>query len=273
MSNKNLLHLVCGASGGVGASWFAKLLIETHRSLNLEYSVVDTDESALDVDRSYNPDYYNPIKVAEYQEYVKMMKKENEYFRVRKQIHFIAECADDWCLPDEIIELTMKNDTIVNIPVKVNKVSNQWIEKDCLGLFEDDLEVVFWFVATPTSRSIQELKKLYNYHNGRLKITLVKNNLFGEGDWNLALDRETKVFLERADIPQVEIGNLKLMPSLYDQNRILNDDYPAFFELLDPEDDRLTDDLKEQLFGYLRMTADAIVGTGLLSSSKLEAKI
>jgi hypothetical protein len=36
---------------------------------------------------------------------------------------------------------------------------------------------------------------------------------------------------------------------------------------------RLTDDLKEQLSGYLRMAADAIVSTGLLSSSKLEAKI
>ena len=70
MSNKNTLHLVWGAFRGVGASWFAKLLIETYRSLNLEHYVVDTDESALDIDRAYNPDYYDPIKVAEYQEYV-----------------------------------------------------------------------------------------------------------------------------------------------------------------------------------------------------------
>ena len=236
MNNKNLLHLVCGASGGVGSSWFAKLLIETYRTLNLTYFVIDTDESALDVDQAYNPDYYSPTKVAEYQEYVRIMKKENKYFRGRKQIHFLAETIDDRCLPEEIIGFAYEKDTIVNIPSKVNKISNKWIQQDCLEIGKDDVKTICWFVATPISRSIQELKKLYDYHDGHLKIILVKNNLFGcEGDWNLAIDNEIEEFLNCADILQIEIGYLKLMPSLYEQNRVFNDNYPALFELLDSD--------------------------------------
>ena len=202
-----------------------------------------------------------------------MMKKENQYFGSRKPINFIFERPGDQPLLNEILELTIEKDTIANIPCKVNKVFNHWIQESCLEAI-NDVRTACWFVTTPTRRSIQELKKLYNYHNGRLKIILVKNNVVsGEGDWNLALDDETKEFIRGANIPQVEIANLKLMPSLYEQNKVLNDDYPALFELLEPEDERLTDDQKEQLSTYLRMATDAIVGTGLLSSCELEAKI
>jgi hypothetical protein len=60
------LHLVMGEIGGVGKSWFTKMLIETYISLKFEYLIVDCDETTPNVGRAYDRPNYDPGCIAEY---------------------------------------------------------------------------------------------------------------------------------------------------------------------------------------------------------------
>lgn len=70
------LHLVMGEIGGVGKSWFTKILIEAYISLLKDYIVIDADESTPNVGITYDPDNYSPIKIQEYND--KVAKAESD---------------------------------------------------------------------------------------------------------------------------------------------------------------------------------------------------
>jgi len=60
------LHLVMGEIGGVGKSWFTKMLIEAYINLKLDYFVVDCDETTPNVGRAYDRTNYDPAYLAKY---------------------------------------------------------------------------------------------------------------------------------------------------------------------------------------------------------------
>jgi hypothetical protein len=66
-AKSHYLHLVMGEIGGVGKSWFTKMLIEAYISLKLEYSIVDCDETTPNVGRAYDRPNYDPECLANYQ--------------------------------------------------------------------------------------------------------------------------------------------------------------------------------------------------------------
>ena len=61
------LHLVMGEIGGVGKSWFCKMLIEVYISCHLDYLIVDCDETTPNVGRAYDPPNYDPACIADYE--------------------------------------------------------------------------------------------------------------------------------------------------------------------------------------------------------------
>ena len=70
------LHLVFGEIGGVGKSWFCKMLVEAYISLTLDYSVVDCDETTPNVGRAYDPANYDPATIADYRSRVLQVEAE-----------------------------------------------------------------------------------------------------------------------------------------------------------------------------------------------------
>jgi hypothetical protein len=325
------LHLVMGEIGGVGKSWFTKMLIETYISLKLDYFVVDCDETTPNVGRAYDRENYDPEYIREYQskiakineelkpllqaasnaeqfsldapELLEKAKTEHEKEQskesgeavakinnaeaaykaavaaydkakiertpnpLRKPIYFITESMSDRDIPSEMIGMAMEKDTIVNLPAQVTKVVNSWIqESGLLGMKEDGLETICWFVAKPTKASIEQLKLLHAAHTGKLKIVLVKNNFVGHaGSWSEAIDPITLNFLKKAKIEQIDLTDLRLNE---EQRNLIDRDYATFSELVSDTDDRLKFHEKRKITQYMTKTIETIIGTELLPKVK-----
>lgn len=327
----NLLHLIVGEIGGVGKSWFCKMLIEAYISLLREYYIVDCDETTPNVGRAYDPDNYDPAALSKYQERVKVAEKglkpylaavkaaekfaaaapslladaevlykqqqtpaaekaladikgakqslaaavaafeqaKRELTPVppRKPIYFISEDMDDRDRPSAMIGLAMERDTIVNLPAQVTKVVNSWIrDSGLLAMTEDGLDTICWFVAKPTKASIEQLIALHDFHEGMLKIVLVKNNFVGHaGNWNTVLDELMLAQLDDRRIVSIDIQDLRLNE---EQRYTIDQEYAVFSELTQKDDPRLLFHEKAKIRQYLYRTIATIVGTGLLPEAK-----
>jgi hypothetical protein len=243
------LHLVMGEIGGVGKSWFTKLLIEAYKDLCLEHDVVDCDETTPNVGRAYDRPNYHPDCIGEYEP--------------RKPIYFISENLNDRDLPSEIIGMAMKKDVIVNTPAQVGKVVNAWIQDSgLLAMREHGLNTICWFVGKPTNQQIEQLRSLHTIHNGELKIVFAKNNFVGHaGSWKSIMDDHTLDFLETAGIQHIDISDLRLNE---EQRRLIDQEYAVFSELASPDDQRLQLHEKMKFAQYLKTMIATIIGTGLL---------
>ena len=72
----HFIHLVAGEIGGVGKSFFCKMLIEAFQFMNLAHWIIDCDETTPNVGRTYDPSNYDPAKIAEYHAKVATIEKE-----------------------------------------------------------------------------------------------------------------------------------------------------------------------------------------------------
>jgi hypothetical protein len=329
----NLLHLIVGEIGGVGKSWFCKMLIEAYISLMREHYIVDCDETTPNVGRAYDPDNYDPAALSKYQErlkaaekglkpYLAAVKAAEKFAAVapslladaqallrdhltpqaekavieikgaqdslaeakaayeqakreltpippRKPIYFISEDMDDRDRPSAMIGLAMERDTIVNLPAQVTKVVNSWIrDSGLLSMTEDGLDTICWFVAKPTKASIEQLIALHDFHEGMLKIVLVKNNFVGHaGNWNTVLDDLMLAKLDDRRIVSIDIQDLRLNE---EQRYTIDQEYAVFSELIEKADTRLLPHEKAKIRQYLNRTIATIVGTGLIPLQALQ---
>ena len=93
MSSAKYLHLVMGEIGGVGKSWFCKMLIEAYISLQLEYNVVDCDETTPNVGRAYDRPNYDPNFNLEYES--KVAKANEELKPLLQEVEKAAKFLKD----------------------------------------------------------------------------------------------------------------------------------------------------------------------------------
>jgi hypothetical protein len=80
----HILHLVLGEIGGVGKSWFTKMLIEAYISLKFDHWIVDCDESTPNVGRAYDKPNYDPTLIADYA--IKLADVEKELKPLLKEV-------------------------------------------------------------------------------------------------------------------------------------------------------------------------------------------
>jgi hypothetical protein len=65
-ANNHLLLLILGEFGGVGKSWFTKLLLEAFIKLGLTWDFVDCDRTNPNVGYAYDPDNYRQAAIDKY---------------------------------------------------------------------------------------------------------------------------------------------------------------------------------------------------------------
>jgi hypothetical protein len=108
-----LIHFVHGEKGGVGKSWFARLLVDCCLSTGWEtITLVESDSSNRDVGR-----YYPGIT---------------------EEIFFSEDDKRSYDV-DRIFQLAESRPVLVNLPAQVDSPLNDWIERNGLVDSVDDL--------------------------------------------------------------------------------------------------------------------------------------
>lgn len=145
-----LIHFVHGEKGGVGKSWFCRLLVEyCTTKIQAKIILVESDSSNPDVGR-----YYPSIQ---------------------RKIFFSEDDKRSYDV-DQIFKLSENLPVIVNLPAQVDAPLNDWIERN--GLVDVDFEELLiykWFVCTGEPDSIDLFKKSVTALSGKIKHILVKN--------------------------------------------------------------------------------------------------
>lgn len=179
----SVLHLGYGNKGGVGKSFFVKLLLEYFIYKEWIYRLFDLDAGNHDVGKIYAPKIYNPAK--------KDKDKTNE--------EVFLQFTDNKNNRDEVDTLfvsAMNIDTIINLPSNVKHLLEPWIINN--GLIElakeNDVRFIQWFVCSGSQPSIDEfyltLDKFKNSNN--FTHVFVKN--YGmEENWSKILTQNKKL--------------------------------------------------------------------------------
>ena len=233
-----LLHFVDGEKGGVGKSWFCRLLVECCLHQGSEDIVlVESDSSNLDVGK-----YYPEIT-------------EKIFFSEDEKRSYNA---------DSIFKLSEVKPVIVNLPAQVEAPLNDWISRN--GLLEEDfsdLKIYKWFVCTGEPDSIELFKKSVTALDGKIEHVLVKN--MGptgayEASWQrLKEDKALCDFLEKHGVISME-----LLPLHKKDAEIIVVGQMTFFKAIAPDSEveRLA---KRRLRIYRDKVFDAIAATGLIT--------
>ncbi len=235
-----LIHFVHGEKGGVGKSWFARLLVDCCLSSGWEtITVVESDSSNRDVGR-----YYPGIT---------------------EEIFFSEDDKRSYDV-DRIFQLAETRPIIVNLPAQVDAPLNDWIERN--GLMDEDfgeLEIYKWFICTAEPDSIELFKKSAQALDGKIRHVLVKNmGQTGayEANWKrLAADDGLAEFLKKHSVIEMTLDPLHKK----DADIITISGFSfnaAISESPDTTVDRLA---KRRLKIYREKVFTAIRGTGLLT--------
>ena len=145
-----LIHFVHGEKGGVGKSWFARLLVDCCLCSEWNHiTLVESDPSNPDVG-CYFPD-------------------------ISESIYFSEDDKRSYA-PDRIFLLAESRPVFVNLPAQVDVPLNDWIERN--GLLDEDfgeLEIYKWFVCTGEPDSVSLFKDSVQALGGKIRHILVKN--------------------------------------------------------------------------------------------------
>jgi hypothetical protein len=166
------IHLIDGEKGGVGKSFFARLMIHYCLERKLPYTLVDADVTNPDVKSLYPKEAHETV-------FSEAQKKAHE--------------------ADLIFELALKKPVIVNLPAQVYPLVTDWIEQNRLLEIagEYGIDLVKWFVCSGGYDSVSLFKQSVNHFQERLPHVFVRN--FGLTDeWNfLDEDAEFKDLLHK----------------------------------------------------------------------------
>jgi hypothetical protein len=234
-----LIHFVHGEKGGVGKSWFARLLVDCCLSSGWEsITLVESDSSNPDVGR-YFPDITETI--------------------------FFSEDDKRSYDVDRIFQLAESRPVLVNLPAQVDAPLNDWIERN--GLLDEDfaeLEIYKWFVCTGEPDSVALFKNSTQALDGKIRHVLVKN--MGptgayEASWQrLNEDKALSDFIEKHGVISME-----LLPLHKKDAEIIVVGQMTFKKAIAPEEnvERLA---KRRLKIYREKVFTSIRETGLLST-------
>ena len=163
------IHLIGGEKGGVGKSFFARVLLDYCRreSKKIDIELFDVDRTNPDVGLIYEPHKYQQILEN---------NPENSNGKVQ-QVYFSDNFLES-DLVDVIFEKALTQTMLVNLPAQVAPLLNKWIEKhDLLTLGgAKGITFVHWFLCTGGYESIQLFKDSVNKYKGQMPHVLVRNN-------------------------------------------------------------------------------------------------
>lgn len=144
------IHLIDGEKGGVGKSFFARVLIQYCLDKNLPYTLVDADFTNPDVKKFYPKDARDTL-------FSESPKKAHE--------------------ADLIFELALKKTAIVNLPAQVYPLVKSWIESNCLLEVGRDygIDLVKWFVCNGGYDSVNLFKESVKHFKEKLPHVFVRN--------------------------------------------------------------------------------------------------
>ncbi|HAA28529.1 MAG TPA: hypothetical protein DCE56_13660 [Cyanobacteria bacterium UBA8553] len=236
-----LIHFVHGEKGGVGKSWFARLLVDCCLSSGWEtITLVESDSSNPDVGR-YFPE-------------------------ITEKIFFSEDDKRSYDV-DRIFQLAETRPVLVNLPAQVDAPLNDWIERN--GLLDEDfdeLEIYKWFVCTGEPDSVALFKNSTQALNGKIRHVLVKNmgrTGAHELTWNrLATDNELLEFVKTHNVVEMTLDPLHAE----DADIIVVKGFSFDAAINSPLGGSVSKLAKRRLKVYREKVFTSIRGTGLLST-------
>ncbi len=231
-----LIHFVHGEKGGVGKSFFARILVEYCLDKGLDFTLIEADRNNPDVGSLY-PELCEQVLFSPVE------KRCNE--------------------ADLIFNLSLHQPVIVNLPSGIESLLSQWIERNGLvgGEFSSKYNVLLykWFVCTGEPYSVQFFKNSVNAFSGQISHVLVKNFLYERNWQRWNNDPELGAFLKEKGVKEL------ILPELHKKyaDLIVFDKRP-FAELVSNSSGLLRSS-RQMLVNYLRRVYEAIEATELMT--------
>jgi hypothetical protein len=246
-----LIHFVHGEKGGVGKSFFARLLVEYCLDKKLDFTLVETDRSNPDVG-----DYYPEIC---------------------EQVFFSEDEKRSYDV-DLIFDLSEVKPVIVNLPAQVEVALTDWIGRNGLAdelsltdnegqneLKDDEGVLIYkWFVCTGEPDSIKLFKESVTSLEGKIPHILVKNMLY-ELNWERLSQeqedeesQELQLFVKEHNVQVLELPKLHKR----DADIIVFDKLRFSQAVISSSVSRLA---RRRLSHYLEWIYEAIEATGLMT--------
>lgn len=146
------IHLSYNPKGGVGKSFFLRVLVEYLLDKHQSFCVFDTDRNNPDVWRCYK----NIIAV---------------------QLAIFSEATKYEDAANGIFNHALERTTLVNLPAQVYEPLKKWIfDNELLEIGADmGVRFHFWYVTDAGYDSLQLLKKSLQLYQDRVDYTVVKN--------------------------------------------------------------------------------------------------
>ncbi len=204
------IHLIGGQKGGVGKSFFTRVLLEYCRREEkpIDLTFVDADLTNPDVGLIYEPEKYQLFLEND----LPNSNGKNQQIDSRQN----SSPAD---FLHEIFYKGLSKTVLVNLPPQVDFLIDDWLKRfDILTLAkEQGITFVYWFLCTGEFHSTRLFKESVNKYKGQISHVLVRNNGLCS-DWRLLLE---DVELANA-ISQYQIKVIDF-PALYHKERNLID--------------------------------------------------
>lgn len=150
-----LINLIDGEKGGVGKSFFARVMSQYYIDTYSPYYIVDADGANPDVSSIYKNNSLNLL-----------------FSEVNKKAHEA----------DKIFELALsknldKGAVIVNLPANIYYVVNMWLERNRLLdiSLQNGVKFCKWFVCSGGFDSVSLFKQSLKHHKNKLIHIFVKN--------------------------------------------------------------------------------------------------
>lgn len=236
------IHLIDGEKGGVGKSFFARVMVHYCIERKLPYTLVDADVTNPDVMKFYPKEAHSTV-------FSEAQKKAHE--------------------ADMIFELALKKPAIVNLPAQVYPLVTQWIEQNRLLdiATEYGVDICKWFICSGGYDSVQLFKESVNHFKERLPHVFVRN-LGLTDEWEfLEEDGEFKDLREKYR-DTVEILDFPLCS--YKERYYLDGQQLTFEAAF--KNNKMPILSKQRLQNFLDKSCQAISQTGKLASENQPCK-
>ncbi len=207
----SVINFIGGEKGGVGKSFFAKILISYHISKRKPFTLFECDDVNRDIFRAYQNNKHSDV----------IIKIEEVIF---------SKAEKELSLPNKLLYAAQESDVIVNLPAGVHKLVGEWFK---IGRVQEQAEdtgakLFLWYVCDG------DVTNLRLFEESRTKIPIqhifVKNMVrLDEDEWVSALNicnSYEGIHLDLSEIPVVKIEKLG-----YWEAQALSQNYLSFEEI------------------------------------------
>jgi len=187
---KKIIHYIGGEKGGLGKSFFARIMAQYWLDLKRDMALFDADRTNKTFYRYYNSE------------------------RLKVETFFFSE-ADEYLENGNIlIETAFNKDVLIDLPGQSVHALNNWLKLNYIFdvAAELDLEMVYWFVSDGSPDSLDDFKIVTDLLKGKMQYVFVKN----EGKcnkWDLILESIESIFnsykIETISLPAFKGDKLK----------------------------------------------------------------